>query len=82
MESWGTKWLDKRGVQKDILQILKEQGINNVRLRVWVNPSGGWCGKADVVKMAKRAHAKGMGIEVCSILHAKPTRVELITSHV
>ena len=65
MESWGTKWLDKRGVQKDILQILKEQGINNVRLRVWVNPSGGWCGKADVVKMAKRAHAKGMGIMLC-----------------
>ena len=62
MESWGTKWLDKNGRQKDILQILKEQGINNVRLRVWVNPSGGWCGKADVVKMAKRAHAKGMGI--------------------
>ena len=62
MESWGTKWLDKNGKQKDILQILKEQGINNVRLRVWVNPSGGWCGKADVVRMAKRAKAKGMGI--------------------
>lgn len=62
MESWGTKWLDKNGRQKDILQILKEQGINIVRLRVWVNPSGGWCGKADVVKMAKRAKAKGMGI--------------------
>ena len=62
MESWGTKWLDKNGRQKDILQILKEQGINNVRLRVWVNPSGGWCGKQDVVKMAKRAHAKGMGV--------------------
>ena len=62
MESWGTKWLDKNGRQKDILQILKEQGINNVRLRVWVNPSGGWCGKQDVVNMAKRAHAKGMGV--------------------
>ena len=62
MESWGTKWYDKNGRQKDILQILKEQGINNVRLRVWVNPSGGWCGKQDVVKMAKRAKAKGMGV--------------------
>jgi len=65
MESWGTKWLDKNGKQKDILQILKEQGINNVRLRVWVNPSGGWCGKQDVVKMAKRAKAKGMGVMLC-----------------
>ncbi len=33
MESWGTKWLDKRGVQKDILQILKEQGINSRALK-------------------------------------------------
>lgn len=65
MESWGTKWQNKHGAQKDILQILKEQGINNVRLRVWVNPAGGWCGKNDVVKMAKRAHSKGMGIMLC-----------------
>ena len=40
MESWGTKWLDKNGRQKDILQILKEQGINNIRLRVWTVNSG------------------------------------------
>lgn len=65
MESWNTVWRNKAGVAKDILEILKEQGINNVRLRVWVNPGGGWCGKNDVVKMAKRAHAKGMGIMLC-----------------
>ena len=65
MESWNTIWRNKAGVAKDILEILKEQGINNVRLRVWVNPSGGWCGKNDVVKMAKRAHAKGMGVMLC-----------------
>lgn len=40
MESWGTKWLDKNGRQKDILQILKEQGINSIRLRVWTVNSG------------------------------------------
>ena len=34
MENSKTKWLDKNGKQKDILQILKEQGINNIRLRV------------------------------------------------
>lgn len=65
MESWGTRWLDKTGRQRDILQILKDQGINHVRLRVWVNPGGGWCGKADVVKMAKRADKLGMGIMLC-----------------
>ena len=41
MESWNTVWRNKAGVAKDILEILKEQGINNVRLRVWVNPGGG-----------------------------------------
>ena len=62
MESWGTKWLDKNGKQKDILQILKEQGINNIRLRVWT--TDGFCGKNDVVNMCKRAKAKGMGVMI------------------
>ena len=62
MESWGTKWLDKNGRQKDILQILKEQGINNIRLRVWT--TDGFCGKNDVVNMCKRAKAKGMGVMI------------------
>ena len=62
MESWGTKWLDKNGRQKDILQILKEQGINNIRLRVWTTT--GFCGKNDVVNMCKRAKAKGMGVMI------------------
>ncbi len=63
MESWGTKWLDKNGRQKDILQILKEQGINNIRLRVWTVNSGA-SSKAEVVGMCKRAKAKGMGVMI------------------
>ena len=63
MESWGTKWLDKNGRQKDILQILKEQGINNIRLRVWTVNSGA-SSKAEVVAMCKRAKAKGMGVMI------------------
>ena len=59
MESWGTKWLDKNGKQKDILQILKEQGINNIRLRVWTVSSGA-SSKREVVNMCKRAKAKGI----------------------
>ena len=62
MESWGTQWLDKNGRQKDILQILKEQGINNIRLRVWT--TNGFCGKNDVVNMCQRAKAKGMGVMI------------------
>lgn len=63
MESWGTKWLDKKGRQKDILQILKEQGINNIRLRVWTVSSGA-SSKQEVVNMCKRAKANGMGVMI------------------
>ena len=63
MENWGTKWLDKNGRQKDILQILKEQGINNIRLRVWTVSSGA-SSKQEVVSMCKRAKAKGMGVMI------------------
>ncbi len=30
-------------------------GVNAIRLRVWVNPTGGWCGLNDVVAKARRA---------------------------
>lgn len=63
MEGWGTKWLDKDGRQKDILQILKEQGINSVRLRVWTVGSGA-SSKGEVVSMCKRAKAKGMSVMI------------------
>lgn len=63
MESWGTKWLDKNGRQKDIFQILKDQGINNIRLRVWTVNSGA-SSKQEVVSMCKRAHAMGMGVMI------------------
>ncbi len=63
MEGWGTKWLDKDGKQKDILQILKEQGINSIRLRVWTVNSGA-SSKQEVVNMCKRAQAKGMNVMI------------------
>jgi len=63
MESWGTTWLDKNGKQKDILQILKDQGINNIRLRVWTVNSGA-SSKQEVVAMCRRAKAKGMGVMI------------------
>jgi arabinogalactan endo-1,4-beta-galactosidase len=53
---------DSTGVQKDCLDILKEKGINSLRFRVWVNPSGGYCNKKDVAYMAKRADSKGFKV--------------------
>lgn len=59
----GTRWLDKNGRQKDILLILKEQGINNIRLRVWTVGSGA-SSKQEVVSMCQRAKQRGMGVMI------------------
>jgi len=62
MEASGYKWYNTSGTQQDIFAICKGLGMNSVRLRVWVNPSGGWCNQADTVAKAKRAAAQGMGV--------------------
>ncbi len=67
MEASGKIFYDDAGVQKDCLQILKEHCVNSIRLRVWVNPTGGWCGKTDVINMAVRA--KNMGFRIMIDFH-------------
>jgi arabinogalactan endo-1,4-beta-galactosidase len=64
MEASGKIFLDSTGKQTDLLDILKQYGVNAIRLRTWVNPSDGWCGKADLVKMAQRVHSKGFRLMV------------------
>jgi arabinogalactan endo-1,4-beta-galactosidase len=43
---------------------LKNLGMNSIRLRVWVDPAGGWCNTADVVAKAVRAKNLGMRIMI------------------
>jgi arabinogalactan endo-1,4-beta-galactosidase len=43
-------------------QILADHGANFVRLRLWLDPPGGYSNLASVLQMAKRAHAAGMRI--------------------
>ena len=43
---------------------MKEIGFDAVRLRVWVNPTGGWSGRDDVVAKARRAQAQGLKVMV------------------
>ena len=64
MESAGKKFKKRDGTQADIFDVLKEVGINSIRLRLWVDPTGGWSGKADVVKLATRAAKAGMALMV------------------
>jgi arabinogalactan endo-1,4-beta-galactosidase len=64
MEAEGKKFYAADGKETDCLELLKSYNINSIRLRVWVNPTGGWCNKADVVAQAKRAAVLGMRIMI------------------
>lgn len=64
MEASGYKFYNGSGTQQDLFTLLKGKGMNSIRLRTWVNPSGGWCDKNDMLWMAKRAKAAGMRIMV------------------
>lgn len=68
MEATGYKFYDTDGSEKDCLQLLKDRGMNTIRLRVWVNPNddkaSGHCSKEETVVMALRAHKMGMRIMI------------------
>jgi len=68
MEATGYKFYDSTGTEKNCLQILKDHGMNTIRLRVFVNPSSdktnGHCSKDEVVAMAVRAKEMGMRVMI------------------
>ncbi|MDQ6470041.1 glycosyl hydrolase 53 family protein [Flavobacterium sp. LHD-80] len=68
MEATGYKFYDTDGKEKDCLQLLKDRGINTIRLRVWVNPNNdkasGHCSPEETVVMAVRAQKMGMRIMI------------------
>ncbi|MBR1569739.1 MAG: glycosyl hydrolase 53 family protein [Bacteroidales bacterium] len=64
MEHDGKTFKKADGTQADLLDVLKDCGINAIRLRVWVDPYKGWSGKDDVVALAKRVKAAGMALMV------------------
>ena len=67
LEARGMKFSDN-GVQKDAIQILKDHGLNYVRLRIFndpardsgYSPGKGFCDLANTKKMAKRVKDAGM----------------------
>jgi arabinogalactan endo-1,4-beta-galactosidase len=64
MEAAGKKFYSSAGIEQDCIQILKSLGMNSIRLRIWVNPTDGWCNTADVVAKALRAKNLGMKIMI------------------
>ncbi|MCD8177259.1 MAG: arabinogalactan endo-1,4-beta-galactosidase [Tannerellaceae bacterium] len=64
MESAGMKFYNSNGQEKDCIVLLKELGLNSIRLRVWVNPEDGWNNADDVLYKAWRAHKLGMRLMI------------------
>ncbi len=64
MEAAGKKFYSTAGVQTECISLLKSYDINSIRLRVWVNPSNGWCNASDLLVKAKRASDLGMRIMI------------------
>lgn len=69
MEASGQRFYNWQGEERDAISLMKELGLNAIRLRVWVDPSqhGGWCDLEDNVAKARRA--KDAGLEVMLDFH-------------
>ena len=64
-ERRGVRFHDREGHERECLELLKnDYGMSAIRLRVWVNPRGGDCGKEQVLAMAKRVKALGMDLMI------------------
>ncbi|MBN8643597.1 MAG: glycosyl hydrolase 53 family protein [Flavobacteriales bacterium] len=68
MEATGYKFYDSDGNEKDCLQLLKDRGMNSIRLRVFVHPNddkaSGHCSKEETITMALRAQKMGMRVMI------------------
>lgn len=72
LEKSGVKYYDYDGKEKDVYEILSENGINYIRVRIWNDPfdkngngyGGGNCDIDNAVEVGKRATKYGMKLLV------------------
>lgn len=64
MESQGVRSYTVDGVETENTALMKQYGLDAIRLRVWVNPEHYWSSANDVLTMARRAKANGMDIMI------------------
>jgi arabinogalactan endo-1,4-beta-galactosidase len=64
MEAARRPFLDRDGKPQDLFATLKTQGMDSVRLRVWVNPVKGYNGLQDTLAKAQRVKAAGMRLMI------------------
>jgi arabinogalactan endo-1,4-beta-galactosidase len=63
-EHLGGVYRDASGRPGDALRILRDHGLNWIRLRVWVNPADGYHDQSELLTMARRAQALGLSLLV------------------
>lgn len=72
LEACGVTYYDRSGEPKDLFDILQENGVNYIRVRVWNDPfddqgrgyGGGNCDISAAVEIGRRATARGMKLLV------------------
>jgi arabinogalactan endo-1,4-beta-galactosidase len=72
LEASGVKYYDHDGTEKDVYEILSENGINYIRVRVWNDPfdangngyGGGNCDIENAIEVGKRATEYGLKLLV------------------
>lgn len=81
LEAQGVQWVDDNGNTRDALELLKEKGVNAVRLRVfvkppedfvWTKPDGTTCmlGYTDTQALLYNARrAEELGMEIMVVFH-------------
>ena len=72
LEAGGVKYIDQEGNEKDVFEILSENGINYIRVRIWNDPftadgkgyGGGNCDIENAINIGKRASKYGLKLLV------------------
>ena len=71
IEAFGTAFYNRGGLQEDALSILKNNGFNTIRLRLWHNPTTGHSGLNEVLALSKRV--RNLGMKVWLTVHYSDT---------
>lgn len=63
----GGRFYDRQEKERNIFELLRENGVNSIRLRIWNEPenvpeSGGYCNLEQTIFMAKKAKEYGMSL--------------------
>ncbi|WP_338541494.1 glycosyl hydrolase 53 family protein [Paenibacillus tundrae] len=68
LEAQGQKFYDDKGKEEDLLQIIKDHGVDSIRLRAFVNPSDhpsdGHSSTEEVIELASRVNDFGFRVMI------------------